>query len=206
RGPMHTIRANNHVHLTLLFASIATLTGCVTSSDSVPGTISIELVGQTQSGSVYQLRNGTIHVTGPGYTRTWNTEETPERTSLADEVAPGSYAALLDSGWRLERVLGSSSTVVSAAVTSANPAAFTVAAGRITTVTLRFRVDGEDLAMAGRYAIAIGVEEPPLRGELVIPSIDASPGAFSSVSVFSADATGDATAFRRVAGTSAALT
>jgi hypothetical protein len=203
---MQTIRAKNHAHLTLLFASIATTTGCVMPSDSVPGTISIELVGQTQSGSVYQLRNGTIHVTGPGYTRTWNTEDTPERTSLADEVAPGSYSALLDSGWRLERVLGASSVVIPAAVTSANPAAFTVTGGQVTTVTLRFRVDGEDLAMVGRYAIAIGVEEPSLRGELVVPNIDVSMAGISSVSVFSADSRGDAAAFRRVAGSSAALT
>jgi hypothetical protein len=168
--------------------------------------VTVDLIGQASSGSVYQLRNGTIHVTGPGYIRAWDTESDPGRTSLTDQVAPGNYFAVLDGGWHLERVLGASNVALPAQLTSPNPVAFTVVSGQLITVTLRFRVDGEDVALTGRYSISVQVDEPVLRGEVVIPSIDASGAASSSVSVFSADATADANAFRRISGASTTLT
>jgi hypothetical protein len=202
---MRTVSANHCLRLVLLSAGLAIAAGCASSSDDELGTVAIDLVGQAPSGASYQLRNATLVVTGPGYSKTWNTEDDPSRTALVDHVSPGSYSAVLQDGWHLERIVGSASVAVNAELTSPNPATFSVMSGQITSVTLQFHVDGDTLDLTGGYAIGVAIDEPALRGELIVPNINTALGERSSIWVFSADATGDVTALRRLSGSTTTL-
>lgn len=92
--------------------------------------------------------------------------------------------------WRLERLDAGVATSVSATLTSDNPVAFTVVAGRRTTVPLRFHVDTGEVDMMQGYDITIEVEEvtpPPGYQAIDAPSqrsrliFDAGHGALSGV-------------------------
>src|SRR3954452_2868495 len=71
------------------------------SSESSLGSITLNLVGQSASGASYRLRDAVITVTGAGSTVVWNTEQSPDLTSLSANVATGDYSASLQSGWVL---------------------------------------------------------------------------------------------------------
>jgi len=146
-----------------LALSIASLsaTACVDADGSDLGTVSLNLVGQAPSGTVYRLRDAVIDVTGPSYSQTWNTEDDPDRTSLSADVAVGDYQAELAAGWRLERLAPPDPPVtVDATLLSDNPLPFTVSAGARTRVPLRFRVEDGVVALDQGYDIEIDVEEP----------------------------------------------
>jgi hypothetical protein len=91
--------------------------GCAAPGTPAPGTVTLNLVGQAPSGTVYRLRHAVITVTGPA-TRIWNTEDDPDRTSLSDQVPAGDYAASLAPGWNLERIEGMSAMPCAAGITA----------------------------------------------------------------------------------------
>jgi cysteine-rich repeat protein len=144
----------------LAAAVVATLfPACVDSDADSTGTLSVNLVGQAPSGAVYRLRDATIVVQGPTSTKFWFTEDDPDRTSLSANVVAGDYSAVLQPGWRLERVEGPSTTTVAAEVVSPNPVQFSVAALALTTVPLQFRVLHEVIDMSQGYEIVLDVFE-----------------------------------------------
>jgi hypothetical protein len=98
------------------------------------GTISVNLVGQAPSGTVYRLRDATIVVQGPTGMTSFDTEDDPDRASLSADVVVGNYSSTLQPGWRIERVEGASTTAVPAELKSNNPVQFTVAEHQRTTV------------------------------------------------------------------------
>ncbi len=138
----------------------AALSACTSAGDGTIGTISVNLVGQAPSGTVYRLRDATIVVQGPTTTTTFHTEDDPDRASLSADVEVGSYSSTLQPGWRLERVQGASATTVPAELKSNNPVQFAVAEDQRTTVPLRFRVLGEDIDLTQGYDIVLDIEEP----------------------------------------------
>lgn len=125
------------------------------------GTVSLQLVGQSPSGTVYRLRDAVVAVDGPAYSETWDTEDDPDRTSLSADVDVGEYEVELAEGWRLERLAPPEPPVtVDATLLSDNPLAFAVSAGARTRVPLRFRVEDGDVELDQGYDIEIEVEEP----------------------------------------------
>ena len=150
-------------------ALLAAWAGCVSapesnsaSNDPSLGSISLNLVGQSASGNNYRLRNAVITVTGAGSTVVWNTDDSPDLTAFSANVVTGDYSASLQSGWVLERVDGDAAVPVVAALTSANPARFTVAPLTRTAVPLQFRIDDLDAVdMSQGYDITLSVQEPP---------------------------------------------
>jgi hypothetical protein len=136
-------------------------TSCVGAADEPStGELSVNLVGQATSGSIYRLRDATITVTGPA-TATFNTEDDPNRTSLSANVVTGDYAATLQPGWRLERVTPTTTTPVVGTLTSSNPAPFSVSTHQRTTVPLQFHVDQEVVDMTQGYDIVLVVDDSP---------------------------------------------
>lgn len=148
-------------------ASIIASVGCIEApAERAPredvGSIRLELLGQAPSGRVYRLRHAVITVTGSDSTTVWNTDDSPDQISLSANVAAGEYNVSLADGWILELVEGSMSTSVPAALTSPNPAPFTVAALSRTQVPLRFTIDDSDdqVDMSQGYDITLAVTEP----------------------------------------------
>lgn len=188
--------------LLVLLVLLGGVAGCA-ASDASLGSMTIHLVGQAPSGTVYRLRHAAISVTGGPTTRIWNTEDDLERTSLSDDVAVGNYVVSVAPGWSLERLDGSSVTPVIAQLISDNPASFTVAPHQRTTVPLRFHVDGEDIDLAQGYEIVVAVEETAPQLIVVANSHNFESG---SITVYAASANGDVAPLRTIAGPRTMLT
>src|ERR1043166_4813015 len=135
--------------------------GCVAVEDDRLGTIGLELVGQTPSGTVYRLRDAVITVQGPTSTTIWNTEDAPDRTSLSANVVVGDYSASVQDGWRLERLDGSIATPVAAQLASDNPVLFAVTARERRSGPLQFRVNAELVDMSQGSDVVVTVQESP---------------------------------------------
>lgn len=176
--------------------------GC-TAGEPALGSLSLNLVSQAPSGAIYRLRDATVTVTGPDTTTVWNTEDDPTQTSLSGDVVTGNYTALVAPGWRLERVEGASAIAVTADLISDNPALFTVQLHHRTTVPLRFQVAGEVLDMTQGYDVVLVVDEPP--PPALVVSNAASFGADPSITLFAANAQGDAHPTRTISGPSTLL-
>jgi hypothetical protein len=186
------------VWLVGLVVAVLGVPGCAEIGEPDVGTIALNLIGQAPSGTVYRLRHAVITVTGAGVSRIWNTEDDPSRTSLSENVPAQDYTAALARGWNLERIDGASATPVAAALVSANPAPFTVAPHRRTTVPLRFHVDADVVDMSQGYDIVLSVEESPPQ-LIIVGNIDDD---FESgrITVHEAHASGDAAPLRTIAG------
>src|SRR5262245_58053163 len=166
----------------LLFAGVLG-SGCVAVEDDREGTIGLELVGQSPSGTVYRLRDAVITVQGPSSTTIWHTEDDPNRTSLSANVVIGDYAASVQDGWRLERLDGGIATTVAAQLASDNPVLFAVTPLQRTNVPLQFRVNAEVVDMSQGYDIVVTVQEsPPLMA--VASTFSDGSGPSPSVEVF----------------------
>jgi len=199
-----------HIGNLLCFALLGAATACIGSDDPALGTLRVNLVGQAPSGTVYRLRDARITVQGPA-NHDWNSEDDPDQTSMSADVPTGSYSALLQDGWRLERVdqsVGhppgaSSATPVTAQLVSDNPALFTVTAMQRTSVPLRFRVDGGDVDLTQGYDLVVTIEEPhaPV---VAVASLGFSLF-FPSISVYPAHGQGNVTPLRRIVGGSTGL-
>lgn len=191
----------------LLVVSSAALTACTGPLPGpATGTITLDLVGTAPSGRSYRLRDATITVQGPGPVQVWNTEDTPDRTSLSADVVIGDYTALLADGWRLERIDGASAIPVVAELLSDNPARFTVFEHERTGVPLRFRVQGDDVDMTQGYDITVAVEEPgpPVMVVSNAGNTQGVPG--GSITVYPASGDGDQPPLRTIAGPHTTLT
>jgi hypothetical protein len=200
---------NHHVSAVLALALAGPTAACVASEPDDPslGTVNLELVGGAASGATYRLRNAMLTVTGPGYSRVWNTEDAPDVSLFSDQVQAGDYTATLADGWSLERVVGSSTVPVPAELTSDNPAAFTVRARTRTTVPLQFHADADTVDMAAGYDVTLTVDEPAPPGELIVTgTTGTSTSAKPVVEVFSSIAAGDTAPVRQVIGTASSTT
>src|SRR5678816_2850546 len=183
----------------LLFVGVLGSVGCVAVEDDRVGTIGLELVGQSTSGTVYRLRDAVVTVQGPTSTTIWNTEDDPNRTSLSANVVVGDYAASVQAGWRLERLDGGVATTVAAQLTSDNPVLFAVTPLQRTNVPLQFRVNAEVVDMSQGYDIVITVQEsPPLMA--VASTFSDGSGPSPCVEVFAASANGNVTPIRAIGG------
>jgi hypothetical protein len=125
------------------------------------GEIVLQLIGRAPSGTVYRLQHASVLVQGAGVSLVLESDPTSEATRLGAQVPVGMYTALLQGGWWLERVTasGEKGIVLPAELVSANPATFTVTAGGVAAVPLRFQVSGET-AESGRFEIVLEVLEP----------------------------------------------
>jgi hypothetical protein len=183
----------------VLCIALSAAAGCAT--DDAEGSLSLNLVGQTPSGKVYRLRDAVITVHGPTSTTVWNTEDDPDRTSLSADVVVGDYSALLQDGWRIERVEGVSTNTLPSQLLSENPVLFSVASHQRTSVPLRFRVDNENVDFTQGYDLTLEVQEP-LPPALFVADLGNDP---RGIAVFSLDASGDTAPLRRIEGPSANL-
>jgi hypothetical protein len=185
-----------------LLVCLGMIAGCApspgsSSNDGRLGTMTINLVGQAPSGSVYRLRDATIDVEGAGETQVWNTEDDLTRTSLSADVAPGDYAALVHDGWRLERLEGSTAIPVTSSLASSNPVQFAVVPGQRTSVPLRFIVDADAVDLTQGYDITITIEEAPRRVVLSQLGFQAIP---NGIRTFSQTASGDVSPLQQITG------
>jgi hypothetical protein len=180
-----------------LLGLVVGISSCAATPGPASGTVTVNLTGQSPSGAVYRLRHAVITVTGPGTSRTWNTEDDPTRTSLSDNVAAGDYEAALAPGWNLERVEGGSAAPVVASLDSDNPVRFTVSPQRRTLVPLRFHVDTDVVDLAQGYDLVLTVDESPPQLIAVGNANDFESG---SITVHEAHASGDVAPLRTIAG------
>jgi hypothetical protein len=190
---------SRHVNIVWLSALLGVMGGCLGSPEDSLGTVNVNLVGRAPSGATYRLRNAIITVTGAAPAKVWNTEDEPDQTSLSANVATGDYVALLQDGWRLDRVEGTVATPVWAELTSANPVQFTVSAEQRTVVPLQFRVDAEPVDMAQGYDIVIAVQDP--RSPVVGVLSEVSPETFwPGITMYPSDSSGDQVPLRNIVG------
>jgi hypothetical protein len=177
-------------------ALVIGLVSCAAPGAPGLGTVTLNLVGQAPSGTVYRLRHAVITVSGPA-SRIWNTEDDPDRTSLSDQVPAGDYTASLAPGWNLERIEGASATPIAAQLISENPASFVVSPQQRTTVPLRFHVDTDVVDLSQGYDLVLTVGESPPQLIFVANANDFEAG---SITVHQANATGDVAPLRTIAG------
>jgi len=126
------------------------------------GTIGLSLVGQSPSGTVYNLRNAEVAVTGPAGTLVFRSEDDPYASHFTAHVQAGSYTADLADGWFVERIADGVGTLVEATLTSPDPAPFEVAANATAHVPLRFRIVGDDVNFGqGDFDITAEFDDTP---------------------------------------------
>ena len=152
----------------VLFAGVGSMlpTACDGGSTTVvdglseQGQIQLNLVGVSNSGTAYRLRQAIIVVQGPSSTTFLNSDEDPNSSSLGASVPVGFYTAFLQEGWILERLSspGGKPQPLQATLLSGNPLGFSVAAGQATRVPLRFSV-GDETVDVGSFDIVLEVEE-----------------------------------------------
>lgn len=185
-------------------ATAATVaSACAGPEQPATGSLTINLAGVTPDGTEYRLRDATITVTGPDSVQVFHTEDQPDRASLSANVPAGAYSALLDPGWRLERLDAFSEATVNAELISDNPLHFAVDFGQRTVVPLRFRTNISEVDLTQGYDIVLDVEEVAVRG--VVVSSFAARGTGIGLAVFAPDAVGDAPPLRTIGGTSTGL-
>lgn len=166
-------------------------------SEPASGTLVIKLIGSAPDGNQYVLRNATITITGPDSVQVFHTEDQLFRESLSANVPAGHYSALLDVGWRLERIDAFGSDEVNAELASDNPLRFTVEFGERTVVPLRFRTNIGEIDLSQGYNIVLDVEEVPVRGVAVSSLLlNTAP----HLAVFAPDASGDTPPVRTISG------
>ena len=109
--------------------------GSTTIVDALPehGQLQLNLIGVSNAGNAYRLRQAIIVVQGSSSTTFLNSDEDPDSTRLGASVAVGVYSAFLQEGWFLERLSDSGGTPqpLQATLLSPNPVGFSVAGGRV---------------------------------------------------------------------------
>jgi hypothetical protein len=204
------MRGHKHsFHTVVLFTATFAVAACAASGvpatgsgAPVTGTLAINLATATPDGSVYRLRDATITITGPDSVQVFHTEDQPDRSSLSANVSVGAYSALLDPGWRLERLELFSDATVNAELVSDNPLSFTVELGQRTVVPLRFRTNLDEIDLTQGYDIVLDIEQVAVQGVVVSSFFPASaPG----LAVFSPNATDNTPPLRTIDGLDAQL-
>lgn len=180
------------------FVGAGVLAACSGIAGPPTGSLQINLATITPDGTEYRLRDATITVTGPESVDVFHTEDQPDRDKLSANVPVGAYSALLDPGWRLERVEAFSETDVNAQLISDNPVHFTVEFDQRTIAPLRFRTNTDEVDLSQGYDIVLDVQEVDIQG-VVVSSAHASPTG-PAVAVFAPDADGTASPLRAIRG------
>jgi hypothetical protein len=121
-----------------------------------PGSLSVALVAQA-NGHTYRLRQATFSISGPTVA-VLDSEAQPDAGALTASLNPGGYTVSLADAWFLERLDADAFVRVAATLTSANPAAFTIAAGASTPVSFRFATDGTIVTMVTVGTVSITTE------------------------------------------------
>ena len=162
------MRRPNRILSLVLFAGLGSLLptacdgGSTTIVDALPehGQLQLNLIGVSNAGNAYRLRQAIIVVQGSSSTTFLNSDEDPDSTRLGASVAVGVYSAFLQEGWFLERLSDSGGTPqpLQATLLSPNPVGFSVAGGQSTLVPLRFSV-GNETVDVGSFDIVLEVEE-----------------------------------------------
>jgi hypothetical protein len=139
-------------------------TSCRSSSDPAEGaggvgTLRMDLTTQT-SGTTYRLQNATFSITGT--TSMTLSETDPDEPVLSATLPVGSYEILLQDGWSLARLDGTTWDVVQATLVSPNPTSFTIVAGGTTSVVFQFETNGTIVSVGtGTLDVTIDVQELP---------------------------------------------
>lgn len=194
---------SSRVSAVLSFATACVVAACSGPSESAVGTLVVNLSTATPDGKIYRLRDATITITGPDSVQVFHTEDSPDRASLSANVPAGHYAALLDPGWRLERLEQFSDATVNAELVSDNPLDFTVDFGMRTVVPLRFRTNIGEVDLSQGYDLTLDVEEVAVRG--VVVSSFFGPDEAPQLAVFPPNASGASAPLRTIDGTEFSL-
>jgi hypothetical protein len=144
---------------------------------SEQGQIQLSLIGVSNSGTAYRLRQAIIVVQGPSSTTFLDSDTDPNSSTLGASVPVGLYTAFLQEGWVLERLsdLGGSPQPLQATLLSPNPIGFAVAPGQATRVPLRFSVGDETLDI-GSFDIVLEVEERSAQAAVCSTDADCGSG------------------------------
>ena len=149
------------------FIATALLAGaCSHDTDAIElGAVDVSLIGRGRSGTTYRLRDARLAIlpTGP----ILDTEDDPDAPVLSIRLDPGMYGLDLLDGWRLERLEpGGGATTVSATLLSPDPQPFEIVSDEITSLSLRFHVDGGSVGGPGGLDVSLEIEEdaPPTTG------------------------------------------
>jgi hypothetical protein len=129
------------------------------------GTLAVPLV--TPDAGLYRLRRAVFDVERSSVRLLRLDSETqPDADALEAELDPGQYQIRLNDGWSLEELdaAGAASTL-RAALISANPVAFAVRDGRVTTVAFTFTTSAGVVTFgAGAVSVRLGVTDPTSLG------------------------------------------
>lgn len=124
------------------------------------GSVTLPLQASAPSGNVYQLRNAVFDIQGPTTTTLQTSAATDPNPTLSATLLAGSYSITLRPGWSLFRVSPGTPQAVAGSLTSANPAAFTVAGGGQTNVGFAFFASDEPVDFStGTVNVGITVNE-----------------------------------------------
>jgi hypothetical protein len=143
----------------LLTTAALGLTGCATHEEV--GQLGLSLTGTSASGTTYRLRDAVLTINGADESFMFQTEDDPNRLLITQRLDIGDYNLHLTPGWRLERLrTDGPPQTVEAILISPDPLPFLITAEAVTPVVVRFRTNGEVVALAqGDAAISIGVED-----------------------------------------------
>lgn len=106
------------------------------------GTLFVPLVTTGASGATYELVDGVLSLAGSETLRL-----TLDGASEEARLLAGPYSVTLLDGWQLYRDVDGERMSVAAALRSPNPARLQIRQGETTSFTLRFTVDGNDVAL-----------------------------------------------------------
>jgi hypothetical protein len=106
------------------------------------GTLFVPLETRGASGATYELVDGVLSLAGSETLRL-----TLDGASEETRLLSGPYSVTLLDGWQLYRDVDGERSSVEAQLRSPNPARVQILQGETTSFTLRFRVDGDDIAL-----------------------------------------------------------
>ncbi|MET0412170.1 MAG: hypothetical protein ABW217_12790 [Polyangiaceae bacterium] len=106
------------------------------------GTLFVPLETTGASGATYELVDGVLSLAGSETLRL-----TLDGSSEETRLLSGPYSVTLVDGWQLYRAADGERSSVQAQLRSPNPARVQILQGETTSFTLRFRVDGDDIAL-----------------------------------------------------------
>jgi E3 ubiquitin-protein ligase HERC3 len=142
--------------------------------DAGVGQIELSLKGAGSQGGQYQLSSATFTVTGQATSTISGDPDT-----ITQSLPVGVYSIKLENGWKLQKVAGTTTTDVTASISSANPQPFVVNSGQTTSLTWLFNVSGSSADADDLEVVAVS------NGALSI-ALAAGEAAWSNIGVGSA--------------------
>jgi hypothetical protein len=128
------------------------------------GTVSLPLTAVGSSGARYHLK-AMFNVTGEALVQpiVLGTSSDPSETELTASLDAGSYKIELNNGWQLFREDGAGQSAVDATLESAVAQPFTIKSKVTTTVTYRFKVNGQ-VVETGPGTLSVGITVSDIAG------------------------------------------